>query len=144
MASLTIENPSGFVTLEIDPNAGMDAYPGGSPPPLAQNYTEERVIIVHPIPYRDGDRKEDMGRSDAELTLSGICRQDIAAALVSMVRTSNSGQHYDIVFTDDSGNGTEYTAMWIKRVGIGVRKGSAFQKTWSVTFTEQNQEDSDA
>lgn len=74
MASLTIYGPSGYLVLEIDPfgaNSGYD-----SPPPIEQVVTRSRAVVVHPIPGREGNRKQDMGRDDDELTLSGIALGD--------------------------------------------------------------------
>lgn len=122
--------------MHIDPNAGVigDGY---SPPPIDQNYTEERAIVTHEIPGRDGDRTQDQGRLLAGLTLTGICFQDVADMLVGMNRTGNGGGYYTIVYADDAGGGTSYPPMWIRKCSVGPRKGTSKWRVFSVTFIEK-------
>ena len=142
MASLTIYGPSGYLVLEIDPfgaNSGYD-----SPPPIEQVVTRSRAVVVHPIPGREGNRKQDMGRDDDELTLSGIALGDDANFIDGMASSSNSGQHYVITDEPDFGPGMTYPNMWLKRISTGRRKGTSNWFTFAMTFVEQSQEDSDA
>jgi len=137
MAELSIEGPGGSFTLEIDPGGSDSGL--NSPPPMEQNFTDGRIIAIHPIPGRTGNRKQDMGKDDAVLTLIGICLGDIAAVIQGLPGTPNSGEAYSITYTPDAGPGVDYPDMWLQRCSVGVRKGSVLWHTFSMTFIEKNQ-----
>jgi hypothetical protein len=141
MAYLTIDGPGGYLELEIDPSGSDSGLV--SPPPLEQQWTTGRIIAMHPIPGRDGTRKQDQGRDDSVLTLIGICLGEDAAAIQAMPYNTNSGTHYSVTYLPDAGPAIDYPPLWLQKCNVGVRKGTSNWQTFNMTFVEQNQEDSD-
>jgi hypothetical protein len=138
MATFRIAGPGGDITLTIDPDYGIEPNED-SPPPFDANTTGSRAIVVHPIPGREGDRKQDNRRDDDVLTVSGMCKGDIAGAIMNMKNTSNSGDAYTITDSPDAGPGISYPPMWIRRASIGRRRGSSIWFTFSIGFIEKSQ-----
>jgi len=140
MASMDINGPGGSIHLEIDEYTGdVNGY---SPPPIKQSITGSRAIIIHEIPGREGDRKQDHGSSDDELTLIGYAKTYDAATLFGMKNTSNSGSHYNIVYAPDFGPGVPYPPMWLRKCAIATREGTSIWWPFTMTFIAQNQLDS--
>jgi hypothetical protein len=123
--------------MEIDPSGSDSGLL--TPPPLEQTTTGNRAVVVHPIPNREGNRKQDMGRDDDQVTLIGIALTADAGALLNMKNTSNSGGAYTVTYTPDAGPGISYPPLWLQRVSIGVRKGTSKWFTFSIVFIEKNQ-----
>lgn len=136
MATLSISGPGGSLTMRID-SSGSDSgrY---TPPPLEQTVAGQRAIVIHEIPGREGNRKQDHGRDDDELTISGICLTADAGTMMAMKNTSNSGGAYTIIHSPDEGPGISYPPMWLRRVSIGIRKGTSHWWTFSMTFIERS------
>jgi hypothetical protein len=139
MASLSISGPGGNINLQIDPYTGDTD--GFSPPPIEQTVTGSRAIIIHEIPGREGNRKQDHGSDDDELSLIGWAVTADAGTLFGMKNFSNKKAKYTIIFVPDDGPGINYPPMWLRKCSIAIRKGTSHWWSFAMTFIAKNQTD---
>lgn len=137
MATLTISGTGGTITLQITPATSGKR----SPPPFEQEIKEERAIVTHPIPNRDGNRKQDMGRDDATVRLRGKCLVAERNTIETIIRTKQlPSSGITITHTDDDGANV-YTspAMILKSAMWGPRSGEPKWYNFDLFFLEKNQ-----
>jgi hypothetical protein len=133
LASLTISGPGGTLTFSIV--AGVVA---NSPPPFEQEIKQERAIVTHLIPGREGDRKQDMGKYDSSLRVSGKCKKADADTMFSWQGTAQT-TGYTITELDDNGTAV-FTSppMWMKAFSMLPPKGQRLWFDYTLLFEELN------